>query len=497
MNLASREPRPEDLAFSRILAYCKYQYKPFEISKFHVLIAQHLQDIERGKIDRLMISLPPRSGKTFLIKYFIAWFMGRNPTSEVIYTSYNSQRASDVGRDCRNIMASDNHNHIFPNGRLSYDAKASTKFSTEAGGTFFATGWGSSITGRGANIFIVDDLIRDRIDDRSELSSKDRKEWFSSTAYTRLMPKDLSKGRISAIIAIGTRWSYNDFMSYLENDLSHENWINLKLPAICEDMDTNERGVDILGRKPGEVLWKEKFDLERLERTKRTLTPLDWSALYQQRPLPTTGGMINLSDIQRFDLSKIHQQRDIMQNGGTVPENMQYIKNITISIDSASKTNAVHDNTAITVWGSDKDNANHYLIGCINVKVEFPELLNLIIKTYEQYQSWRIGTPLVICEDRSSGIALIQHLKKTSKIPIIAVNPCKSKDLRMEDALVHVAAGRIFFPQTASWLYEVELQCAQFPLGRYRDIPDSISQFINHKFARKIRKRTKYKGYIR
>jgi predicted phage terminase large subunit-like protein len=344
---------------------------------------------------------------------------------------------------------------------------------------------------------IVDDMIKDRVDDHSELASQQRKEWFSSTAYTRLMSKNLDKGQISAIIAIGTRWSYNDFMSYLETDLSHENWTNIKLPAICEDIDIQNNGVDIIGRKAGEVLWEEKFNIERLEKTKKTLTPLDWSALYQQRPLPTSGGMVNLSDFQRFDLNRIYQQREILQGGGEVPENMQFINHITISIDSASKTNAVHDMTAITIWGSDKLNTKHYLLSCINTKVDFPDLVKLVANTHAQFIGWKMGTPLVLCEDRSSGIALIQHLKKTTKIPIVAVSPCKSKDLRMEDALVHINSGRIFLPNNAPWLYDVELQISQFPLGRYRDICDSISQFINSKFSRKIRKRTNYKGYIR
>jgi len=491
------KPTPEDFAYSKLLAYCRYQYPSFEISKHHALIAHNLQMIEIGNINRLLISLPPRSGKTFLVAYFIAWFLGRNPTSEIIYVSYNTQRAADVGRMCRNIMVTEGHNKIFPSGRLASDAKATTKFSTEAGGTFFATGWGSSVTGRGANIFIVDDMISDRVDDRSEISSQQRKEWFSSTAYTRLMPEDLSKGKVSAIIAIGTRWSYTDFMSYLERDLAHENWVNLSMPAICEDNDILLNDMDILGRKTGEVLWPERFPIERLEMTKKTMTPLDWSALFQQRPLPTSGGMIHLDWFQRFDLNKIIQLRDLMQSSQEVPDSIKYINKLTISIDSASKTNTVNDNTAITIWGSNKDNTKHYLIGCLNKKVDFPDLIQLVKDTFELYASWGFGNPLVLCEDRSSGIALIQHLKRQTKIPVIAINPCKSKELRMEEALPNIEAGRICIPNSATWLYDVELQMSQFPLGKYKDICDSISQFINSKFAKKIRKKSRYTGYIK
>jgi len=490
-------PTPEDFAHARLLAYAKYHWNQFEISRYHAMIANHLQLIEKGEEDRLIISLPPRSGKTMMITYFIAWFLGRNPTSEVIYTSYNTQRASDVGRNCRNLMASEIHSKIFPNGRISIDAKATSKFSTEAGGTFFATGWGSSVTGRGANIFIVDDLIRDRVDDRSELNSKNRIEWFSSTAYTRLMPKDLDQGRISAIIAIGTRWSYRDFISYLKKDLKHEKWIDLSFPAICEDVDIDEDlGTDLLGRQSGEALWPEKFPVETLKRTKKTMSSLDWSALYQQRPLPTAGGMIHLEWFQRFDLSKMYELRDAMQQSDDIPATLKFIHKITISVDSASKTHKISDKTAITVWGSNKENTNHYLLDCIDRRVEFPELIKLVKTVWNTYKKWELGVPEVICEDRSSGIALIQHLKRNSQIPIIPITPCKSKELRMEDALAHIEAGRIWLPNQASWLYGLEEQLAQFPLGKYRDICDSLSQFINRKYG-KIVRRKKYKGYIR
>ena len=491
------EPSLEDYSHANLLSYCRYHWPQFEISKYHILIAKCMQQIEKGEITRLIISLPPRSGKTMLVTYFIAWFLGRNPTSEVIYTSYNSGRANDVGRACRNIMLSEAHTKVFPDGTLALDAKASGKFATKQNGSCFCVGWGSSVTGRGANLFVTDDMIKDRVDDKSELSSLQRKEWFSSTAYTRLMPKDLKRGKISAIIAIGTRWSYDDFLSYLKRDLAHEHWLDLSFPAICEDVDVNaESGKDILGRVPGEALWPEKFDLDTLEKTKRTLTPLDWSALYQQRPLPTSGGMIHLDWFKRFELSKIIQLRDLIKSGADVPDNLKYVETLTISIDSASKTNQVNDMTSITVWASDKKGTNHYMIDCINRKVEFPDLVRLVENTFNTYRHWGFGTPRVLCEDRSSGIALIQHLKRFTQIPILPVNPCKSKELRMEEAIVNIEAGRIWLPSSASWLYDVELQISQFPLGQYRDICDSISQFINYKFKRKLRK-SRYNRYIR
>ena len=292
-------PKPEDYAYSRLLPYCRLHWPQYKISKFHSIIASYLQEVERGNVTRLIISLPPRSGKTMLVSYFISWFFGRNPEKEIIYTSYSQERADDTGNACRNLMLAEAHNRTFPNGGLSPDSKASRKFSTVKNGKFFATGWGSSVTGRGAHIFVLDDMISDRADDQSKLNSRKRIEWFSSTAYSRLMPDDKVTGQKSAIIAIGTRWSYNDFLNYLETDLKHEGWRILSFPAICDKED------DPLGREIGDPLWPEAFPLKRLEMTKKTMSSLDWSALYQQRPIPVDGGMLPLVWIKRYSLQKV------------------------------------------------------------------------------------------------------------------------------------------------------------------------------------------------
>jgi len=483
-NIPEMEAPPiEDIAFSKLLAYCKMIFPKFEISLHHKYIAYYLQEIEKGTITRLMINMPPRSGKTFLVQHFIAWYLGRNPTNEVIYASYSSDRGTDIGRECRNIMLSDVHAQIFPQGRLASDAKASSKFSTIGNGHFYGVGYGGALSGRGCHVGILDDLVKDRVDDQSETNNRKRREWFTSTFYTRLREGN------AGIIAIGTRWSYGDFLGYLKDDLAHENWVILDFPALAEEND-------ILGREPGEALWPTRYPKEKMLQYKKTLTPLDWSALYQQRPIPSEGGMVHMEWFQRYDMQQILELRSYASRGVEVPIVRQFFHRIVISIDSASKTTAVHDQTAITVWGQSKDNQNHYLIDCIFEKVEFPELLRLVNRIYEKYKKWNMGTPRVLCEDRSSGIALIQHLRKTSRIPIIPVNPCKSKELRMEDAAVHIESGKVWLPEQAAWLHNVEEQVSQFPLGRYRDICDSISQYLNYQFGKRF-KRSKITGYIR
>lgn len=484
MELTSQKAAPgvEDLSFSRLLPYCRYQYPQFEIAKHHKLIAHYLQKAERGEIARLAIFMPPRSGKTYLAaNYFSAWYLGRNPTHQVVYASYNESRASDIGRDVRNLMASPIHQDVFPAGCLAKDAKASRRFSTDAGGNFFAVGSGGALTGRGAHLAILDDLIKDNVDAASEVNRIKLQEWFTSVLYTRLMPGH------NIIVLIMTRWRYDDIASYLLNDLSHEDWTVLNLPALAEEKD-------ILGREPGESLWPEKFPVERLLRTKKTLPSNQWNALYQQRPVPDKGEMIQLDWFQRYDPKMIQKMKTIYVRGDTPPESMRFFDSICMSVDTSYKEKELHDPSAITIWGCGP--TNQYLLFTVTKRVIFPDLVRLIKTVHKEFAAWNMGTVPILIEDAASGQSLIQELRRKTNLPIIARTPDKSKILRMERVSGYIEAGRIWLPRDAPWLSMVEEQIATFPLGRNDDIADTISQFIFWRCVKRIR-RTKKKRYIR
>lgn len=218
-------------------------------------------------MDRLMIFMPPRHGKSELAsKRFPAWALGRNPRRQIIAASYNSDLANDFGRSVRNIVDEPEFTQVFPGVALAQDSQAANRFNTSHGGSYIAAGVGTAVTGRGADIGLIDDPFKDREEADSERRRDIVWDWYRSTFYTRLMPG-------AAIVLIQTRWHEDDLAGrLLEHDAGQ--WEVLDLPAISRD---------------GEALWPEWYPLETLQRIKDTIGPREWSALYQQQPQPDEG----------------------------------------------------------------------------------------------------------------------------------------------------------------------------------------------------------------
>lgn len=280
----------EDYAFSRLIAYAAYQWPAYADAPHHRLIARHLEAVERGEITRLMITMPPRHGKSMLAsEFFPAWYMGRNPDHYVVTATYAQELADDFGRKVKNQIEDPAFQLVFPGVGLADDSKSAKRFhiegtsggyehSTTQRGAFYAVGVGGPLTGRGAHLLLIDDPVKNREEAESEVMRKKAKDWYTSTAYTRLMPG----GRI---VVIQTRWHEDDLAGWLQAEHLHEGWTILNLPAIADNDDE-------LGRKPGDALWPEMYDVEALARIKQALSAVsarDWTSLYQQRPSPETG----------------------------------------------------------------------------------------------------------------------------------------------------------------------------------------------------------------
>lgn len=240
-----------------------FDYQP---APHHALICERLEAVERGDIDRLMIAMPPRHGKSQLAsRLFPAWCLGRNPRTQIIAASYNSDLANDFGRDVRNIVGGQEFGDIFPGVSLSVDSKAANRMNTNRGGTYIAAGVGTAVTGRGARIALIDDPFKDRAEADSERIRDSVWAWYQSTLYTRLMPG-------GAVVVINTRWHEDDLSGRLLN--GNDKWELLELPAIND---------------AGEALWPDWYDLDALARIKANIGPREWSALYQQKPQPDEG----------------------------------------------------------------------------------------------------------------------------------------------------------------------------------------------------------------
>lgn len=284
MNL---EQKAQAVAVARLLGYARLNWPEFKIGAHHQLIADALQRVESGECKRLIITMPPRHGKTQLAsRYFPAWYLGRNPDRYVIAATYAQEFADDIGRDVRNIMQDDRHLWAFPQSRLRDDSTSAKRFQTSQGGAYFAVGAGGSITGRGAHLLLIDDPIKGREEADSVVMRRKLKDWYTSVAYTRLMPG-------GAIVVIQTRWHEEDLAGWLIAEHAHENWEVLSLPAIDDT---------------GAALWPEQYPIEDLQRIKQALTAngklRDWTALYQQNPVPDEGIQFKHEWFKRYRLGQ-------------------------------------------------------------------------------------------------------------------------------------------------------------------------------------------------
>jgi len=215
------------------------QYPGFELAAHHRLIVYKLESVERGDIRRLIISMPPRHGKTLLCTLlFVAWYLGRHPEQFIISASYGQELADNFGRRVRNLVNDPLHRAIFPGFRLADDSTSMRRFNTTAGGAYYAVGRGGPITGRGADLLIIDDPLKDRQEAQSDTIRGGLHEWFSSVAYTRLQPG-------GAIVLIQTRWHEDDLAGRLLREHPAD-WELLSLPAIAETDESFRRADEAL-----------------------------------------------------------------------------------------------------------------------------------------------------------------------------------------------------------------------------------------------------------
>ena len=296
-------------ARNSLLGFTEYTNPLYQRAQHHAQIAAKLEAVERGEIDRLMIFMPPRHGKSELAsKRFPAWCLGRKPSRQIIAASYNSDLANDFGRNVRNIVAEPEFGQVFPTVSLAPDSQAANRMNTNHGGAYVAAGVGTAVTGRGAHIALIDDPFKDREEADSERRREVVWDWYRSTLYTRLMPG-------GAVIIILTRWHEDDLAGRLLEQ-EPEQWDVLSLPALDRD---------------GKALWPEWYDEQALLRIKNTIGPREWSALYQQQPQPDDGTFF---------------KREWFDGGNSVPANLRYYGSSDYAVTDGGGDFTVH-----RVWG--------------------------------------------------------------------------------------------------------------------------------------------------
>lgn len=428
------------LARMDLACYATALWPPFELAAHHRCIVDKLEAVERGEIDRVMIFMPPRHGKSFLgTQVFAAWFLGRHPDRSIITACYGQELADDFGRQVRNLVSDPLHHAIFPEFRLADDSNSMRRFGTTAGGSYYAVGRGGPITGRGAHLLLIDDPLKDAEEARSEVIRRALHEWFSSVAYTRLQPG-------GAVVLISTRWHEDDLAGRLIRE-DPKGWDILCLPAIAE--------VDDGFRRAGDALWPEKFPIMVLEEKRAVIGGAAFESLYQQRPAAAEGVIFKREWWRYF--------RD-----------PPAFRRIVHSWDTAFKSGAENDFSVCTIWGV-AGNGHYYLLWLWRGKVEFPDLKRRMISLAEQWKPIQI-----LVEDKASGQSLIQELGYATALPIIPIKVDKDKRARAEAITPLIEAGVVFLPESAPWLQDFVDELAAFPNGVHDDAVDSTTQALNY-----------------
>jgi len=438
----------KELAQIKFMPFVRRVWPAFIAGKHHSDMAAAFERVAAGTCKRLIINMPPRHTKSEFASYLLpAWFLGRFPHKKVIQTSHTAELAVGFGRKVRNLVDTDAYKSIFPGVGLQSDSKAAGRWATNKGGDYFAIGVGGAVTGKGADVLIIDDPHSEQeaalAESNSDVYDKTY-EWYTSGPRQRLQPG-------GAIIIVMTRWSKKDLTGQVVKAAAQrdtENWEVIQFPAILDD---------------GEPLWPEFWPLKQLEALRDELPSNKWQAQYMQTPTS------EVSAIVKREWWKIWEHED--------PPPCNFIIQ---SWDTAFLKTERSDYSAQTTWGvfyKDNDvgvsSANIILLNSFKKRMEFPELKQ---KAYEDFKEWQPDS--LIVEAKASGAPLVFELRAMG-IPVQEFTPSKGNDkiARLNAVADIFASGRVWVPDTR-WGEELVEEVASFPSGEHDDLVDSMTQAL-------------------
>ena len=417
----------------------------------HQEMARAFERVANGEVKRLIINMPPRHTKSEFASYLLpAWFLGKFPKKKIIETAHTAELAVGFGRKVRNLVDSDVYKSIFPGVGLQSDSKAAGRWATNQGGDYFAIGVGGAVTGKGADILIIDDPHSEQeatlAESNPEVYDKTY-EWYTSGPRQRLQPG-------GAIIIVMTRWSKKDLTGQVVKAAfarSGEQWEVIEFPAILPD------------EKP---LWPEFWKLEELLALRQELPNGKWMAQYMQNPTS------DVSAIVKREWWKIWET--------DTPPPCEFIIQ---SWDTAFLKTQRSDYSACTTWGvfyNDEKRGMHVvtvpniiLLNSFKRRMEFPELKQVAL---EHYKEWEPDAMIV--EAKASGAPLVFELRAMG-IPVQEYTPSKGNDkiARLNAVADMFASGRVWVPAT-HWAEELIEEVASFPSGEHDDLVDSMTQAL-------------------
>jgi predicted phage terminase large subunit-like protein len=419
------------------------------IANWHIdAICFRVQNMVLGDArKRLILNLPPRTLKSFIASVALpAWLLGRNPSTRIICASYSDELSTKFSRDCRALLETPFYKRVFPSTKLNPKKASEGEFETTKRGYRLATSVGGTLTGRGGEVLIVDDPIKAN-DAESEVARKAAIDWFRNTALSRL------DDPAASLVCLAMQRLHVDDLSGV---FIERGWPKLVLPAIAVEATDYEIGEgEVYHRPAGQLLQPERDSPEAIDELKREIGSRVFAAQYQQNPTPPEGNMIKAAWLGRYDRVT---ERDSFQR-------------VVLSCDPAGKAGAHNDYTAITIIGVQK-----LALHLLHVSRGHWSVLQMREQIIALTALWQVD--LVIVEDTSSGMGLIQLLKEQRRLDVIGRKPDTDKVTRMSRQQGRFEAGRILLPRDALWLADFENELLAFPSGRYDDQVDALLLFL-------------------
>ena len=433
-------------AQSDFAAFVKEMWPGFIDGRHHKVMAKKFEEIASGKLKRLIINMPPRHTKSEFASFMLpAWFLGLYPGKKIIQCSNTAELAVGFGRKVRNLVDSQAYAKIFPNVNLRSDSKAAGRWATNASGEYFAIGVGGTVTGKGADLLIIDDPHSEQ---EAAMAAGDPAvfdkvyEWYTSGPRQRLQPG-------GSIVVVMTRWAKRDLTGKILQsmiDKDGEHWEVVNFPAILPS---------------GNPLWPEFWSLAELEALQLELPASKWNAQYQQSPTSEEGAIV------KREWWKIWE-----------PDRPPVCEFIIQSWDTAFTKSERSDYSACTTWGvfykNEKPNdPNVILLDAFKKRMEFPELKE---KAYNHYKEWEPDAFIV--EAKASGAPLIFELRAMG-IPVSEFTPSRGNDkmVRINSVADLFASGKVWAPSTR-WADELIEEMAAFPNSDHDDLVDSSTQAL-------------------
>lgn len=427
-------------------AFVKEMWPGFIDGRHHKVMAKKFEEIAQGKIKRLIINMPPRHTKSEFASFMLpAWFLGKYPNKKIIQCSNTAELAVGFGRKVRNLVDSEAYARIFPNVSLRSDSKAAGRWSTSGNGEYFAIGVGGTVTGKGADLLIIDDPHSEQ---EAALAAGDPSvfdkvyEWYTSGPRQRLQPG-------GSIVVVMTRWAKRDLTGKILQsmiDKDGETWEVINFPAILPS---------------GNPLWPEFWSLAELEALQLELPPSKWNAQYQQSPTSEEGAIVKREWWKEWKEDK--------------PPSCEFIIQ---SWDTAFTKNERSDYSACTTWGvfymnENPNDPNVILLDAFKRRMEFPELKE---KAFNHYKEWEPDAFIV--EAKASGAPLIYELRAMG-IPVSEFTPSRGNDkmVRINSVADLFASGKVWAPATR-WADELIEEMAAFPNSDHDDLVDSSTQAL-------------------